>query len=119
MTTSLLLSQRQLLCDTPEKLNSAEHGNDPARPALFVLVSNTTEHSAPVSENVADTIFGIRGFTVEEIDSTTFIIAEVVLLPYSIADMPRIRTFRVYKPGVNPYADNEYSRFSSAEDTLM
>jgi hypothetical protein len=88
MTTSLLLSQRQLLCDTAEKLNSAEQGNDPTRPALLVSVSNTTEHSAPVSENVADTIIGIRVFTVDDIDSKIFTIAVIVLLPYSAADTP-------------------------------
>jgi hypothetical protein len=100
-------------------LKSAAQGKLPTRPALFVSVSNTTEHSAPVSENVAEIIFGIRGFAIDDIGAVTLIIATNVLLPYSIADKPRIKTLTEYNPGVNPYADNSKSRFPSYEAALM
>jgi hypothetical protein len=105
MTNSLLFSQRQLLCVTAEKLNNRLQGKTPTRPALFVSASNITEHSAPVSENVADTTLGIRKSTIE-VDEVTLIIVVIVLFPYSIADKPRMRTLTEYSPGVNAYADN-------------
>jgi preprotein translocase subunit SecB len=57
-----------------------------------VSASNKTEHSAPVSENVADTIFGIGGLVDEDMGELTFIMPPIVLLPYSIADIPPIST---------------------------
>jgi hypothetical protein len=106
ITTSLLLSHLQALCDTAEKLKRYAQGNIPTMPALFVSPSNTTEHSAPVSENAAESIFGIRGVAVEEIGAVTLIIADIARLPYSTADNPRTETLKEYNPGVNLYADN-------------